>query len=158
MKIQNFIERLQGERTGHHIIHPPLDEEECKIWSSRFSINLLPEDFLELLKQSNGIQFWVDEGSPNGYLQILPLREIDTARTIMWGEEHYDLEEDAIPYPHWLAISGHADGAAYIVLDTDTHQYYLMDACGADLTCPAGENVDELLDYIWERWVVAMRS
>jgi hypothetical protein len=44
-------------------------------------------------------------------------------------------------------------GPCYIVLDTDEQRYYLMDTCGADLTSPAGSNIDELLDYVWEHWI-----
>lgn len=32
-----------------------------------------------------------------------------------------------------------------------------MDSCGADLTCPAGNNVDELLDYLWKHWIETIK-
>ncbi len=69
-----------------------------------------------------------------------------------------DLEADAVPFPHWLALTDHADGAVFIVLDTDKYKYYLMDSCGADLTCPAGNNIEELLDYLWKHWIETLKD
>ena len=158
MKVNNFIERLNKEMPGHHKTFPPLEKEEYDIWISKWSKNPLPRDFFDLLNLTNGIQCWVGEGSPVGYFRILPLREIDTARQIMWGGALNDMEDNAVPYPHWLALTDHQDGAVFIVLDTDTHKYYLMDSCGADLTCPAGNNVDELLDYLWEHWIETIKG
>ena len=74
----------------------------------------------------------------------------------MWLEHGEAMAPDDVPYAHWLAISEHQDGASYIVLDTDKHKYYLMDTCGADVSNPVGNNVQELLEYIWEDWVKAL--
>jgi hypothetical protein len=158
MQINEFIAELTEEIAGHHKTFPPLDSEELKKWNSRFSRSSLPEDFLDLLKRTNGIHFWVSEGSPQGYFRLLPLREIDNARQVMWGGSLNDSDAGAIPNTNWLAISGHQDGACYIVLDPDMSRYYLMDSCGADLTCPVGNNVQELLDYVWEHWIKALDS
>lgn len=158
MQIEDFVERLCRESAGNHRIFPSLDNEELEAWISRWSKTSLTEDFLDLLRHTNGIQFWVHEGSPNGYFRILPLREVDTARRIMWGEAPSDMNEDEVPYPHWLAITEDQDGATFIVLDPDAHRYYLMDSCGADLTCPAGNSIYELLDYIWDHWIEAMEG
>jgi hypothetical protein len=49
----------------------------------------------------------------------------------------------------YLAISYHTDGAAFIVLKTTTGEYFLMDSCGADESCPIGRHVNALLDWLW---------
>jgi len=158
MKIKDFIERLNQEMPGHHKTFPPLEQENFEAWISKKPNNPLPEDFLELLYQSNGIQVWVDKGSPIGSFRLLALHEIDTARQIMWGGTLNDMEADVVPFPHWLALTDDIDGATFIVLDTDNHKYYLMDSSGADLTCPAGNNIQELLDYLWEYWIENLKD
>lgn len=157
MQVHDFIKRLTADTSGRHRFFPPLEDEELVAWTSAFSTSALPEDYLGLLRTTNGIQFGVSRGSPNGYLRLLPLREIDYARQIMWGGLARDMRDDWVPLPHWLAISGDQDMDAFLALDPDSGRYYLMDACGADLTCPAGNNVRELLDYIWEHWIEALR-
>jgi len=158
MKIRDFIERLSLEMSGHHRVFPPLEREELKASISKWKKNSLPDGFLDLLRHANGIDFWVDVGSPNGYFRILPLREIDYARQIMWGGALNDMEADAVPYPDWLGITDHQDGADFIVLDVDAHRYYRMDSYGADLKSPAGSNVNELLDYLWEHWIEPIKN
>lgn len=156
MQVTEFIDRLTTDMPGHHRIFYPLGDTELKEWLTKWPNQSLPEDLVHLLRQSNGIQFWVNEGSPEGYFRLLPLREIDSARQIMWQDFSEEMEFDEVPYAHWLAISEHQDGASYIVLDTDTPKYYLMDTCGGDLTNPVGNNVEELLDFIWEQWVTGL--
>jgi hypothetical protein len=71
--------------------------------------------------------------------------EWDLARTKMWGPD----ADPASLADRYLAISYHADSAAFIVLNVDTAQYFLMDACGADESCCIGQGVGELLDWLW---------
>jgi hypothetical protein len=156
VQITEFINRLTSEMPGQHRIFPPLGNAEPKEWQGKWPKHSLSEDLVDLLRHANGIQFWVHEGSPEGYFRLLPLREIDSARQIMWQAHSDSMESDEVPYAHWLAISEHQDGASYIVLDTDRHQYYLMDTSGADLSNPVGNNVEELLEFIWEDWVKAL--
>jgi hypothetical protein len=158
MRVDEFIERLEREMPGQHKTWSPLQDEELAVWTAKFPKSTLPEDLIGLLRRTNGIQFWVSAGSTKGYFRLLPLREIDFARQIMWGGLANDWDRDWVPRPGWLAISGHQDGDDFIVLDIDSHRYYLMDACGADLTCPAGDNVHELLDSIWENWITPIRE
>ena len=153
MQGTEFINRLIGEMPGHHRTFPPLDKAELEAWHARWPPHSLPEDLLDLLRLTNGIRFWVHEGSPEGYYRLLALREMDSARRIMWGEYGDDMDDDEVPYPHWLALTEHQDGACYVVLDTDEHRYFLMDTCGPDLTSPLGNNIGGVLDYIWESWV-----
>jgi len=141
---------------GEHRIFPRLSNGELEEWRSKWPRLSLPEDLLELLRCSNGFQFWVHEGSPKGYFRLLPLREIDSARRIMWLEYGDSMGADEVPYPHWLAISEHQDGGSYIVLDPDKQEYYLMDTILSDLSNPIGNSIPELLEFIWKDWLEAL--
>ena len=156
MQIAEFIDRLTKEMPGHHRILPPLGNAELDEWQAKWPEMSLPEDLLNLLRHSNGIQFWVHEGSPEGYYRLLPLRDIDSARRIMWLEYGDSMDADELPYPHWLAISEHQDGGSYIILDTDKQKYYLMDTILSDLSNPIGQSIEGLLEFIWEDWMKVM--
>jgi hypothetical protein len=71
----------------------------------------------------------------------------ELARTRMWGS---DADPDLLG-DEYLAISYHADGAAYVVLKVTTGEYFLMDSCGADETCRIGGDVAGLLDWLWHQ-------
>ena len=64
----------------------------------------------------------------------------------MWG----DHADPALLPDRYLALSYHADSAAFVVLDTESGRYFLMDACGADESSPIGRSVGELLDWLWD--------
>jgi hypothetical protein len=153
MRTTDFITRLVTEMPGQHRVLAPLESAELERWLAKWPRKLMPEDLLLLLQQANGIQFWVSEGSPLGYLRLLSLRDIDSAREAIWGEHSREMAVEDIPYPHWLAIGGNQDQTSYVVLDTDSQRYYLMDSCGADLNNPVGESVEKLLDFVWQDWV-----
>ena len=156
MQVGEFITRLTEEMPGDHRVFPPLSSDELDEWLADRQGHDLPEDLLQLLRHSNGIQFWVHEGSPEGYFSLLPLQKIDSARRIMWLEYGDSFAADEVPYPHWLTISEHQDGGQYIVLDTDSQEYYLMDTILSDLSNPIGHSIPELLEFIWKDWVKAL--
>jgi hypothetical protein len=156
VQIGEFITRLTEEMPSHHRIFPPLSNNELKEWRATWIGHPLPEDLMESLRHSNGIQFWVHAGSPEGYFRLFPLREIDSARRIMWLGYGDSTDTDEVPYLDWLAISEHQDGGEYIVLDTDRQRYYLMDTILSDLSNPIGHNIPELLEFIWKDWVKAV--
>lgn len=153
VKSKEFIKRLLDEMPGRHRVFGFLDDDEFNTWKTKWPSLSIPDDLLAFLREANGIDLWVSAGSPEGYYRLLPLREIDAARKLMWGSFANDMGDNDVPLPHWLAISEHQDGACYVVLDPKENRYFLMDTCGADLTCPAGTNIGELLDYVWEHWV-----
>ena len=64
MQIVEFVNRLAQDSRGKHRVGPPLEEAELQIWCETWPRQYLPEDFVSLLKHVNGIDFWVDEGSP----------------------------------------------------------------------------------------------
>jgi hypothetical protein len=49
----------------------------------------------------------------------------------------------------YLALSYHADSAAFATLDVDSGRYFLVDSAGADESCPIGASVEALLDWLW---------
>jgi hypothetical protein len=49
----------------------------------------------------------------------------------------------------YLAITYHADGAAFVVLDVGGGGYYLMDSYGPDEKCRIGRSAEDLLEYLW---------
>ena len=65
----------------------------------------------------------------------------------MWG----DHADPALLADRYLALSYHTDGAAFVVLDTESGRYFLMDACGADESSPIGRSVEDLLDWLWDQ-------
>jgi hypothetical protein len=153
MRTTDFITRLETEMPGQHRVLAPLGSAELERWLAKWPRKLMPEDLLLLLQQANGIQFWVSEGSPQGYLRLLSLRDIDSAREAIWGEHSREMAPEDLPYPLWLAVGVNQDQTSYVVLDTDSQRYYLMDSCSADLNNPVGESVEHLLDYVWKDWV-----
>jgi hypothetical protein len=156
MRLEDFIDQVKRHPSGEFRLRAPLDDSELIQVRQRWPIGALPEDLIALLRHANGIDFWVNAGSPEGYFRLLPLGEIDSALRIMWGEMADDDAPEHVPHPDWLAISDNQDGAAFVVLDTDNHRYFLMDTCGADLTSPVGDNIEELLDYLYKAWIEQM--
>ncbi|MCB9876104.1 MAG: SMI1/KNR4 family protein [Planctomycetes bacterium] len=151
MKPSEFRSRvlaLDGER--HHF-SAGLTVVELVEWRARHRGLALPDDLIGFYRMSNGVRFGVDM-DPRGSMSLSSLQDLEPARQRMWSGDG-GLSPDDIPLPHWLAISDHVDGACFIVLDPDAAAYYLMDACGADLSCPLGNSFDEVLDYIWQDWV-----
>lgn len=136
-------------RVAHfrHILGPPASDAEIGAWTKRWPCHPLPSDLKALLVRMNGIHLWADLDTGRAYQGIAPLEEWDVAATKMWGSG----VTDAFLTDRYLAISYHADGAAFVVLNVDTGMYYLMDSAGADDTSPIGSTVDELLDWVWNQ-------
>jgi hypothetical protein len=106
-----FINRLIRDTPSHHRVYSPLEDAEITAWNTKWPTVTIPGDLLAFLRVANGIDLWVNDGSPDGYFRLLPLREIDAARNLMWGSSAKDLNDDDLPLPHWIAISEHQDGA-----------------------------------------------
>jgi hypothetical protein len=129
-----------------HVLGPGAPPADLDAWRTRWRLHPLPQDLVELLSKVNGIHLWADLDSGRSYEGLAPLDEWDLARVKMWGP---DADAGALP-DRYLGLSYHADGAAFLVLNTDTGRYSLMDSCGADESCVVGENVGDLLDWLWE--------
>jgi len=85
---------------------------------------------------------------------LLPLREIDFAPLVMYGEPDVD---GAFP-KSWLAIARDADDSIFAVLDAAKGEYSAYDPCTpADdclqefKECRLGKGVESLLDWILDQ-------
>ncbi len=152
MKPAEFQFRLQSAGAGPHRLMPPLSRKDLGLWQANHPDVSLPDEQIDFYRISNGARFWVDT-DPSGYLSLSPLEDLMTARQRIWLGDG-GLRPDDVPLPHWLAISDHVDGADFIVLDTDASVYYQMDSCGADLSCPIGPSFEDVLDHVWNNWVL----
>jgi hypothetical protein len=132
-----------------HLLGPSVRANELARWVKAWSEHRLRSDLLSLLRRVNGIHLWADLDEGRAYQGLAPLEEWRIARQQMWG---IDADPNLLDN-RYLAISYHADGAAFVVLDTGSGRYFLMDSCGADESCPIGSSADELLDWLWEHRV-----
>jgi hypothetical protein len=133
-------------RSGH-LLGPPLSSGELAQWREAWPKHRLPDDLVALLGRASGIHLWADLDEGRAYEGLAPLNEWCLARQKMWGE---DADPELLP-DRFLALSYHTDGAAYVVLDTESGRYFLMDSCGADESSPIGNSVGELLYWLWDR-------
>ena len=105
----------------------------------------LPADVRALIARVNGIHLWADADTGRGYVGLAPLEEWELARCKMYGAS----ADPSLLDDRYLALSYHRDGAAFVVLDARTGRYFLMDTAGPDETCPIGDSVEQLLDWLW---------
>lgn len=132
-------------RTGH-LLGQPLVQAAIEKWMRDWPKHQLPPDLQNLLQHVDGVHLWADLDAGRSYQGIAPLADWELARTRMWGS---DADPDLLG-DDYLAISYHADGAAYVVLKVTTGEYFVMDSCGADETCRIGGDVASLLDWLWK--------
>jgi hypothetical protein len=128
-----------------HILGSPASPEAVRAWQEQWPSHPLPSDLRHLIEQVNGIHLWADVETGRAYHGLAPVEEWQSARIAMYGD---DADPDILE-EQYLALSYHEDGSAFVVLDVDSGTYFLMDAAGADDTCPLGDSVPELLDWLW---------
>jgi hypothetical protein len=138
------IDEQGGSLLGHRLGNP-LSDLELAAFRKRFPGVALPEDLLAVLQRWNGIDLWADVEFGRSYEGLAPLEEWDLARGIMLGPD----ADPGLLSDRYFALSYHADGSAFVVLDTSTAKYFWMDSCGADESCPIGDTGDELLTWLW---------
>ena len=134
-----------GKRVGHRL-GAALSEGELDAFKRRFPGRELPADLLALLGRWNGIHLWADVDSGRAYEGLAPLQEWDLARRAMWGQ-------DGAPESladRYLALSYQADNSSFVVLDTESGRYFLMDSSGADESCPVGATANDVLEWLWD--------
>jgi hypothetical protein len=128
-----------------HLLGAPLSADEIRAWQRRWPRHILPGDLTALLMRVDGIHLWANLDTTRAYTGLAPLAEWELARTKMYGPTAAaDLVAE-----NYLALSYHADGADFVVLDVERGSYYLMGECGADESCRVGQSVEDLLDYWW---------
>ena len=128
-----------------HILGPPASLKAVRAWQERWPSYPLPLDLQVLVEQVNGIHLWADVEEGRAYSGLAPIEEWQPARLAMYGCD----SDPELLSERYLALSYHADGGCFVVLDVDSGMYFLMDSCGPDKTCPLGASVDELLDWLW---------
>lgn len=127
-----------------HLVGPRLRLSDIQAWQENWRSHRLPTDMAELLTRANGIHLWADiEGTGRSYEGILPLEEWRDVNETSWAEIVFQSRPDG-----HLAISYHADGDAYLALDTRGPRYLY---CDLYETKPEiiGSTVSELLDWWW---------
>ena len=132
-------------RTGH-LLGPGVSPVALAEWKARWPRHPLPDDLGTLLGRVNGIHLWANLDTGRSYDGLAPLEEWNLARVKMWGAD----ADEGLLADRYLALSYNSDSAAFIVLNVETGQYFLMDSAGADESSPIGGNVGTLLDWLWE--------
>lgn len=151
MLISEYLARFKPtgqtlEARYEHRLGPGVPLEDLRKWEASHPNYPLPDSLRELLLEIDGIHLWADGETGRSYQGLAPLHEWDTARVVMYGPESAVNLLDS----RYLAISYHADCAAYIVLDVGAGHYFLMDTAGPDESCPIGRGAPELLDWLWK--------
>ncbi|CAN5281217.1 hypothetical protein BH09MYX1_BH09MYX1_28180 [soil metagenome] len=137
----------EEERTlqYHHVLGAPASAATLDEWRTKFPSHHLPVDLVALLKRVNGIHLWAGVESSRAYQGLAPLSEWTLARSKLFGAS----AEPSVLDERYVAISYHADAAAFVVLDVESGTYLLMDATAPSFDVPIASNVDELLDWLW---------
>jgi hypothetical protein len=150
MKLTDFLAASRGRMRQRsvrflHILGPPAASETIAAWEAGTS-HRLPVDLRDLVSRINGIHLWANEETGRSNQGLAPIEDWALARSAF----HHPEDEGRLG-DRYVAISYHADGACLVTLDTASGGYFLMDACGVDATCPIGDNVGDLLDWLWRK-------
>lgn len=148
--VSELVEHPDLQKVPHtfrcgHLVGPGLRLSDIRMWQENWPSHPLPKDMVELLRRANGIHLWADiEGPGRSYEGILPLEEWRDVNQTSWA----DIVFQSRPDGH-LGMSYHADGNAYLALDTRASRYLY---CDLYETKPEniGSNVSELLDWWWK--------
>lgn len=129
-----------------HILAAPASPGAIDAWQGQHPSHPLPADLRALVARINGIHLWADLERGRSYTGLAPLEEWELARIKMYGST----ADPSLLDDRYMALSYHQDGAAFIVLDVTSGEYYIMDVAGPDESCRIGSNADELLDWLWK--------
>jgi hypothetical protein len=149
MLVSDFVADPRGTRESRtfrtgHILGPPATPHEIETWQQSLHCTL-PDDLRELLLRANGIHLWADLETGRAYEGLAPLQEW---RLVDDGLQRI-APSQTFTGKRYVLITYHTDGSSYVALDPNSSRYYLMDACGADESCPLGNHVSALLDWLW---------
>lgn len=128
-----------------HLVGGGLQVSDIQAWQEIWPSHPLPGDLVELIARANGIHLWadIDGSSDRSYEGILPLAEWRDVNQTSWAEIFFESPPDG-----HLAMSYHADGNAYLALDTRGPRYLYCDLYEAKPE-NIGSSVNELLDGWW---------
>lgn len=153
MSVDEFLQRLARARLDPSTLNDVqvgASESDLAAWNHAQAGLRLPDELLGLYRRANGIAFGVCDGIPQGYIRLLPLRELHPVREAPWGDDQ--VPED------WLVLSDHLDGSSFAVLELRSGRYLHVDPCGIDDKSVFGDDVATFLDAIWEHWVEGLRD
>jgi hypothetical protein len=148
MTLDELLERVASERrTGRyaHVLGSPASRARIDDWKAAHPSHPLPRDLEALVARVDGIHLWADRKTGRSYEGLAPIEEWDIARAKMYGEG----VDPTIVDDRFIAITYHQDFAAFVVLDTKSGTYFLMDTAGPDESSPIANSVETLLDWLW---------
>ena len=131
--IEGFLERLQPEADELGVyLKPPLPEDELNGTAERIRRELelmIPEDYLRLLRVTNGIE------TQRGYLS--PLREIGEQNAVIWfmrstsgtnAQGHFEIRYEPLKMPRTptYLLLGYDGNSAEQVFDLETGEFRLL--------------------------------
>lgn len=127
MTVDEFLNRLKkdnGQKLGTHHLEPGLTNRELTAWKAINPDFNLPSDFLFFLQKANGVRIRTDLEPTMGVFRLLPLREIQFAPRLMYGENK-SLDSE---FPQsWLALGVDPDSTLFLMLDIAQGQYLKVD-------------------------------
>jgi hypothetical protein len=128
-----------------HILGPGLPDDTIAAWQNRHLRTVLSADTFKLLRQINGIHLWADLDNGRSYFGVLPLAE--------WRDAH---EHEAAPVFEKLprgtiVISYHDNGDYFLLLNSANNHFTWFDPQAPDDSESAGESIEDLLGWWWER-------
>ena len=129
-----------------HVLGAPASPGAIDAWQGQHPSHPLPADLRALVARINGIHLWADPDRGRSYTGLAPIEEWELARIKMYGST----ADPSLLDDRYIALSYHQDGAAFVVLDVISGEYYIMDVAGTDESYPIGSNADELLDWLWK--------
>jgi hypothetical protein len=126
-----------------HILEQGVTSAEMTGWQLAHPNHKLPDDLLALLARVNGIHLWADTATGRSYFGVLPLNEWCDAAT--WDCAFLFAEP---PQGH-LVMSYHDNSDEFLILDTGTSSYFLIDGETGDKH-PLGRTAEEFITLWWD--------
>lgn len=149
------LEVHANPQLGAVFLNSPLSDDELRCWQQENRQITLPADLVAFYKLHNGVRIYAngeadDWEGDDGFPILFPLRRWQyAAREMYWGNTSMD---EYIP-GSWLALGTDQDGSAFIVLDTATASYLVVEPIDPEPERVA-TNVAELLDWLYDRYVL----
>lgn len=131
--------------TSKHVLGPPASEEAIARLARAISPRTLSADLLTLVRQINGIHLWADAERGRSYEGLAPIEEWRLAHEVLIEPESRDLVDN-----RYFVITYHDNGDGFVVIDFETGWFYFADQRSADEMSCIAENVDGLLEHLWD--------
>lgn len=149
MNVINFLDRLRGHiarRQSIHELMPGMNNDQYHNWRRQHPNVRLPDDYVELLRISNGLKIFREEFNGEliheGAVQLFPIEEVDWAGSVMYGKA-----DRSVPR-NWLALGVDCDGTFFVVLDVDSGRFLQVDPATTEEPEIIAEDVGGLYDWL----------